>query len=616
MREKFKLLIMCTALMMLGTGVASGQLRSGWAWGSGNCNSNGTIIGTGTYIAPSNSSDELGLKIGGQRSTYWDSWTNPTGTAPSSSATTTNSGWFTVSTQSCDCSGGVNPPTTGHVAKEGLYIRTLEWFEDYGWMWKDDYYVRDVPCCSSGSGSGTLITSGIFDAIEGTANAGMTTSNSVFYGHRVDHGHTNHMNHVRIEVSGGTPCSPNHYDNLQWSNATWYHHRNNYTFNWNTPGGAAPTITGPETSTTTNYTTTGLYNPGFGFSLGSTTKGYAETGTIKIVVDGTDIRLHNPMVANWDTTKGYFDFDGHIGNSFRFDAAFAGTPNSVTHQGASDNTLTTGPWKSIGAGNSLSGIGFWTGTSLSHFVHGGGYLWLGPSTAGQNNITISTGTASLDSILTVANYLCCDDDDDKGVNRGHGVRFNVGTIVNDTKISGTDTAKIIVKNDQLCFLDDCGTTHGDSTANAVWLKMDAIGSLPDLYKGNTDIWAQGNVYFLNNLIVPSAFGVHKIYSPFSSLVWNDDYIINNTDGINGWEHYYVKGGCCESEIIAHGLQSYTFTGEGKFNMKTDAGKITFDKNFLYSGVDGDMNMEGEGGIIVGNNQLGGDQGTYVTMSGI
>ena len=594
MRGKLTLLVTCAAFLMLSAGTAWGQLRSGWAWGTGNCEDNGTIVGAGTYTANVTGSVEAGLKVGGTRSRYWNSWTN-TGVAPSNGMETTNSAWYVVSTQSCDCTDdNTNNPTSDWPAVENQHFRYLQWFDGFGWRYRDDYYERNVTCCNNtGSGSGTLKTpAGEWTTIAGNQNAGMTTLTSVFYGHDVDHPHTNHMNHVRINVSGGSVCVPNHYERFHWGDAIWFHQRNNYTFNWGTLGASAsnPTITGSETTSTNNYTTTGLYNSGFGSSTGSTTTAYAETGTIRINANGTDVRLHEPMTANWTRTVGYLDFNNTTGNTFRFDAAFVGTPTSslVTVQ----NSTPANPWSIIGTGRSLSGIGFWTSTNQTHQILNLGTLWLGPTTTGQNNITL---TAAGTDVVTVANYLCCDDSEDNAaITHGHGVLFNVGTIANTT----TGTGLIEIKNDQNCA-SVCASAK-------TWLYMDANTALPNLYLGNANIWAHGDVRFLNNVSVSyAAKGTHEIHSINGALIFDDNYAINNlVTTANTYENYHVDGMCCGSYIYAAGTQTYVFAGDDDFlRMKTAFGKIEMAQSFSFGGA-------GENNILDISGQ------SYVLINGV
>jgi len=594
MRNKIKILLgCCLALLLLDSGTAYGQtgLINGWAWGNGNCDTNQSIIGTGTYEASSSVTDHFGLKIAGTRTSSWNSWTNTT-TYPFSTSESLASSTSWINSGTCTCNPGGGAPITYPPSTRTRYNRYIRWTSGVGWEYIDYYETEtNTDCCNESWGNSSSVAVGVWEPL-----TGINFPDDDFVGHHVDHDHTNHFNHVRISVSGGSICVPNHYDNFEWRDAIWYHQRNNYFFDLGTPGGGAPNIDDEGTNryTNDNYTTTGLYNNPFGSSSGSTTTVYAESGTIRINASNTSVRLHNPMASSWSLTVGYLDFNSTLNNSFRFDAPFSGTPTSplVTHQGADDNTNGTGPWLVIGSGKTLSGIGFWDGTSMTggHEIQNGGTLWLGETTSGQNNIILNAPNAS-DRII-VENYLCCGDDDDNGIDHGHGVWFNVGNITNNTRGSGV----IEIRNDQSCATS-CGSLLS-------WLNLDANSALPDLYNGNANIWAYGNITFLNAVSTPTApptaAGTHNIYSINGYIHWPYDYSITSDDD-NIFENYYTLGTCCDSYILAEGTQSYNFSGaNGSLDMSTEQGSIQMDQtfDFIGSGSNNNLNMLGKGGIKI------------------
>jgi hypothetical protein len=304
------------------------------------------------------------------------------------------------------------------------------------------------------------------------------------------------------------------------------------------------------------------------------------------------------MSANLTTTDGSLDFYNTTGHTFRFDAVFSGTPDSVIHANTLNSTAVTGPWLSIGSNptSTLSGIGFWTGTSLSHTISNGGKLWLGPATGGQSGITL-TASGNSDQI-TVANYLCSGDTPGSTtfpIVRGHGVLFNVGAITNNTKTSG----QIEVKNDQPV---SGSIQHGDSINPSAWLKIDAAAALPALYGGNAAIWAEGNVYFLNDVNITAAKETHNIYSRKGSLVWNRDYAVASA-APDAYENYHADGDGDNAIMLAHGKQSYTFSGNSaKLDMVTQKGRIEMKQTFAFAGNGGNnnLNLLGDGGILVGD----------------
>ena len=628
MREKILHLVVCVTLLILSTGAALGQtgfiddtnnpIRS-WAWGSGTCATGLTIAGTGDYIAkPGYLPDyETGIYIGGHRQSTWSSWNNiwwNTTTNPYNSGTdyVYSYGYNVISSfsSSSDCSGEVSSFSQIEVT-----VRFI------GGRWqKSERTITYTRTCPPGGPATNNWTS--TSPPDNWVN--MWASNGYeFTGQHNRHPHLQHKDNVVVQIEKvtlGSHKDPHHYRLFHWQDPTWGHRRDNYRFVWNTDG----TYTITPIHDATDYALIPTID-GKSESVGSsntflTTSGYADEGIIKIMDDSTSVRLHSPMSNSSSNTHPVLDFSSKKDIAFRFDAAFAGTPAGVEHRNTPNTASITGPWTAIGhkaTPLSLSGIGFWTGTSLTHYIYGGGNLWLGPATSGQDKIHISTKGAIADSTLTVANYLDCGDVPDFLPFRGHGVLFDPATISNTT----TDAAKIIVKNDQInCHnlpCTDISISLADSAINSAftWLKLDAYSVLPNLFMGNADIWADGNVYFRNNVYANSAVWIHNIFSKRGSIVWNGDYIISNTDGTNGHENYYVLGNCCNSQILAHGVQSYTMTGAGRFGMTTAYGKITMDKNFLYTGVNGDMNMFGVGGIVIGNGGVD-PQSVFVNISGI